>query len=78
MAQPDSLRLKTVDATEVETEELNKPCTMIEFEHAYDMIRKEKVHGKIEVTFVDGEADILRREINIKLPRSPRKKPSLA
>ena len=76
LLHPAALRLKEVCDGAEESE--NKAHTMIEFEHAYDVIHREGVHGKVEITFVDGEADILRREVNIKLPRSPRKKPPLA
>ena len=74
--QAKTLQLKSLEETE-DTEELNHAHTCIEFEHADAILRREKAHGKIEIVYVNGEADLLRREVNIKLPRG-RAKPSLA
>lgn len=73
--------LKTLQIRDIEGDEddgkVNLSHTFSEFEHADSILRQEKAHGKIEIIYVNGEADLLRREVNIKLRRG-RVKPSLA
>jgi hypothetical protein len=76
MPHNKTLQLRDIEG-EAEDGEVNLSHTFIEFEHADSLLRREKAHGKIEIIYVNGEADLLRREVNIKLPRG-RAKPSLA
>lgn len=46
----------------------NKAHTLMEVEHAYDLFRKEGVHGEVRIIFADkGKAKRLCRTVNINL-----------